>query len=53
MRHAENLDAAGIDVGEIQQPLDAGRLAGTVHAHQPEELASIHLQIEAVEHLQA
>ena len=49
---AEN-DAAGIDAGEIQQALYAGGLAGAVHTYEAKKLPLSHLEIHAVENLEA
>jgi hypothetical protein len=53
MMDAENFEAASVDAGEIQQSLYAGSLASAVYAHQTEKFALLHLEIHAVEHLQA
>ena len=44
VRRAEYLDAAAIDVAEIQQALQQRGFAGAVDADQAEEFAALHLE---------
>ena len=47
---AVDQDAAALDVEEAQQQVDRGRLAGAGAADQPDLLARLHGEREAVEH---